>query len=73
MKAFGTLGNKGPQARSLPTSGAIQIMTIHGAKGLQAPVVIVTGLFEAGRRSSSIEAQNNVLITPDVIAGRIQP
>ena len=73
MKAFATLGNKGPQASSTPTSGAIQIMTIHGAKGLQAPVVIVTGLFEAGRRSSSIEAQNNVLITPDVIAGRIQP
>ncbi|MFL2950946.1 MAG: 3'-5' exonuclease, partial [Candidatus Thalassarchaeaceae archaeon] len=63
----------GPQASSAPTSGAIQIMTIHGAKGLQAPVVIVTGLFEAGRRSSSIEAQNNVLITPGVIAGRIQP
>jgi ATP-dependent exoDNAse (exonuclease V) beta subunit len=73
MKAFSTLGNKGPQASSTPTSGAIQIMTIHGAKGLQAPVVIVTGLFEAGRRSSSIEAQNNVLITPGVIAGRIQP
>ena len=73
MKAFSTLGNKGPQASSAPTSGAIQIMTIHGAKGLQAPVVIVTGLFEAGRRSSSIEAQNNVLITPGVIAGRIQP
>ena len=73
MKAFATLGTKGPQASSSPTSGAIQIMTIHGAKGLQAPVVIVTGLFEAGRRSSSIEAQNNVLITPDVIAGRIQP
>ncbi|MDP6866321.1 MAG: UvrD-helicase domain-containing protein [Candidatus Poseidoniaceae archaeon] len=73
MKAFATLGNKGPQASSSPTSGAIQIMTIHGAKGLQAPVVIVTGLFEVGRRSSSIEAQNNVLITPDVIAGRIQP
>ena len=73
MKAFATLGNKGPQASTTPTSGAIQIMTIHGAKGLQAPVVIVTGLFEAGRRSSSIEAQNNVLITPDVIAGRIQP
>ena len=73
MKAFATLGNKGPQASTSPTSGAIQIMTIHGAKGLQAPVVIVTGLFEAGRRSSSIEAQNNVLITPDVIAGRIQP
>ena len=73
MKAYATLGNKGPQASSLPTSGAIQIMTIHGAKGLQAPVVIVTGLFEAGRRSSSIEAQNNILITPDVIAGRIQP
>ena len=73
LKAFASLGNKGPQASSTPTSGAIQIMTIHGAKGLQAPVVIVTGLFEAGRRSSSIEAQNNVLITPDVIAGRIQP
>ena len=73
MDALASLENKGPQATSSPTSGAIQIMTIHGAKGLQAPVVIVTGLFEAGRRSSSNDAQKNVLITPDVIAGRIQP
>ncbi len=73
MDALSSLENKGPQATSSPTSGAIQIMTIHGAKGLQAPVVIVTGLFEAGRRSSSNDAQKNVLITPDVIAGRIQP
>ena len=73
MNALASLENKGPQATSSPTSGAIQIMTIHGAKGLQAPVVIVTGLFEAGRRSSSNDAQKNVLITPDVIAGRIQP
>ena len=45
MVAVRNLGNQGPQAITQPTSSAVQIMTIHGSKGLQAPVVVVTVCF----------------------------
>ena len=67
------LGNKGPSAITTPSGGAVQIMTIHGAKGLQAPVVVVAGLFHAGKSDASLAAKNNVLVTPQVVAGRINP
>lgn len=67
------LGNQGPSAITTPSGGAVQIMTIHGAKGLQAPVVVVAGLFHAGKSDAALAARNNVLVTPQVIAGRINP
>lgn len=67
------LGNQGPQAITQPTASAVQIMTIHGSKGLQAPVVVVTGLFSAGKADASMSVQDNILVTPQVLAGRIQP
>jgi hypothetical protein len=67
------LGTKGPSAITTPSGGAVQIMTIHGAKGLQAPVVVVAGLFHAGKSDASLAAKNNVLVTPQVVAGRINP
>ena len=73
MKALNGLGNKGPSAITTPSGGAVQIMTIHGAKGLQAPVVIVAGIFHAGKSDASLAARNNVLVTPQVVAGRINP
>jgi superfamily I DNA/RNA helicase len=73
MKALKGLGNKGPSAITTPSGGAVQIMTIHGAKGLQAPVVIVAGIFHAGKSDASLAARNNVLVTPQVVAGRINP
>ena len=48
-------------------------MTIHGSKGLQAPVVVVSGLFAAGKADASMSVQDNILVTPQVLAGRIQP
>ena len=48
-------------------------MTIHGSKGLQAPVVVVSGLFSAGKADASMSVQDNILVTPQVLAGRIQP
>ena len=48
-------------------------MTIHGAKGLQAPVVVVAGIFNAGKSDASLAVRNNVLVTPQVVAGRINP
>ena len=73
MTALSSLGNKGPSAITTPSGGAIQIMTIHGAKGLQAPVVVVAGIFHAGKSDASLAVRNNVLVTPQVVAGRINP
>ncbi len=73
MGELRTLGRQGPQAITRPGQAAVQIMTIHGSKGLQAPVVMVTGLFSAGMADASISVQDNVLVTPQVIAGRLQP
>ena len=67
------LGRQGPQAITEPNASAIQIMTIHGSKGLQAPVVVVSGLFSAGKADASMSVQDNILVTPQVLAGRIQP
>ena len=67
------LGRQGPQAITQPDSTAVQIMTIHGSKGLQAPVVVVSGLFAAGKADASMSVQDNILVTPQVLAGRIQP
>ncbi len=73
IKDLDGLGTKGPSAIATPSGGAVQIMTIHGAKGLQAPVVVVAGLFHAGKSDSSLAAKSNVLVTPQVVAGRINP
>ena len=53
--------------------GAVKIMTIHGAKGLQSPVVVAAGLFHAGKSDSSLAARDNVLNSPEIVAGRINP
>jgi len=67
------LGNKGPQAITIPSGGAVRIMTIHGAKGLESRIVVVTGLFHAGKSDASLAARNNVLVTPGIVSGRINP
>ena len=73
MVEIRALGRQGPQAITQPDSSAVQIMTIHGSKGLQAPVVVVSGLFAAGKADASMSVQDNILVTPQVLAGRIQP
>ena len=73
LQSLKGLENKGPQSKTIPSGGAVKIMTIHGAKGLQSRVVVVSGLFHAGKSDSSLSARNNVLVTPEVVAGRINP
>ena len=46
-------------------------MTIHGSKGLQAPVVVVTGLFSAGKADASMSVQDNTVVTAGL--GRTHP
>ena len=42
MMAVRELGNQGPQAITHHTASSVHIMTMHGSKGLQATVVVVT-------------------------------
>ena len=68
-----SLDGQGPLAITQPDASSVQIMTIHASKGLQAPVVVVSGLFSAGMADASMAVQDNVLVTPQIVAGRIQP
>jgi hypothetical protein len=67
------LGQRGPPATTVPAGGAVRIMTVHNAKGLEASVVFVAGLFKAGASDSQLNSRENILVTPQVIAGRINP
>ena len=73
LEALRGLGTKGPQASAIPSSGAVKIMTVHGAKGLESKVVVVSGIFQAGRYDTNITTRENVLVTPEIISGRINP
>jgi ATP-dependent exoDNAse (exonuclease V) beta subunit len=73
MKQLSELNKSGPKAVSVPSGGAVQVMTIHGVKGLQSKVVVVAGLFNAGKMDATMAVKENVIITPQVIAGRINP
>lgn len=73
MRQLAELGKSGPKAVSVPSGGAVQVMTIHGVKGLQSKVVVVAGLFNAGKMDATMAVKANVIITPQVIAGRINP
>jgi len=73
MAGLRQLGQQGPKAISPAATEALQIMTIHGSKGLQSPVVVVTGLFTAGKADATVSIQDNVLVTPQAVAGRVQP
>ena len=73
LKDLSDLDNDGPKSSSPGSGGAVQIMTIHGSKGLEAPVVVAYDIFATGTRDSSFSSSENVLVTPDIIAGRIHP
>lgn len=67
------LEHDGPKSSSPGSSGAVQILTIHGSKGLEAPIVVAFDIFSTGSKDSTFSAKENVLVTPDIIAGRIHP
>ncbi|MEC8669755.1 MAG: UvrD-helicase domain-containing protein [Candidatus Thermoplasmatota archaeon] len=73
LRELSNLEKDGPKSSSSGTGGAVQIMTIHGSKGLEAPVVVAYDIFATGTRDSSFSSSDNVLVTPDIIAGRIHP
>ncbi len=58
---------------ALPPGNAVQLMTIHGAKGLQSKVVIVTGMFSENQSNISQSMKDNLLITADMFSPRVHP
>lgn len=73
LKELADLGNDGPKSDSDADVGAVKIMTIHSSKGLEAPVVVLHDIFNIGSRDTGFSAKENVLVTPEMIAGRIHP
>ena len=73
LTALSGLQRDGPPAIVEPSGGAVEIMTIHNAKGLERDVVVVAGLFSAGRQDASQEARDNVRVLPDLVVARPRP
>ncbi|RJU99797.1 MAG: hypothetical protein DWC06_08160 [Candidatus Poseidoniales archaeon] len=73
LRDLADLEHEGPKSSSPGSSGAVQILTIHGSKGLESPIVVAYDIFSTGTKDSSFSARENVLVTPNIIAGRIHP
>jgi len=73
LRELRELGAQGPVSRPQMTPGAVSVMTIHAAKGLEAPVVIIPGLFSAGASDKRQDQRDNVMVTPELIAARGKP
>jgi len=54
-------------------ASTLRVMTVHKSKGLQSPLVVLTGLFDQGWRSLNQDKQSNILVTPDRMALRARP
>ena len=55
------------------SSDSVQIMTIHGSKGLQRKCVIVGGLFSEGQGNISHDLRQRVIATPSLFASNPRP
>ena len=60
-------------AKTLPLSGAIRVMTIHAAKGLQSKVVVLCGLFNDAHHSLNTTTRNRLVVTPELMASQLKP
>ncbi len=60
-------------AKTLPLSGAIRVMTIHAAKGLQCKVVVLCGLFNEAHHSLTTTMRNRLVVTPELMASQLKP
>jgi len=58
-------------AESSATPGAVDLMTIHGAKGLEWDIVLVPGLEKRSRTSRSRLLTWNEIASPDELAARV--
>jgi len=75
MSALENLREEGGElpAKTLPLSGAIRVMTIHAAKGLQSKVVVLCGLFNEAHHSLNTITRKRLVVTPELMASQLKP
>ena len=73
LEKLSALGKDGPAAKAPALGGCVRLMTIHAAKGLQSKVVVLAGLFQAGRRTVANTTRDHLIVTPELVAGRAKP
>lgn len=61
------------ESKAVPPSGAVRVMTIHAAKGLESKIVVIGGLFDEGHRSSSLGKMSRFVVTPEIVAANLRP
>lgn len=61
------------EAVTVPPSDAVRVMTIHGAKGLEAKVVILADVFSNRLTNLNIEDRNRLIVSPELFAGNPKP
>ena len=67
------IAGKDITSASIPTADSVQVMTIHGSKGLQRKCVIVGGLFSEGQGNISHDLRQRVIATPSLFASNPRP
>lgn len=75
MAALEDLREEGGElpAKTLPLSGAIRVMTIHAAKGLQSKVVVLCGIFNEAHHSLNNITRKRLVVTPELMASQLKP
>ena len=71
MKELKDLGSNGPASTNESSTRAVQVMTIHASKGLEANIVVLFDMFTAGEFATQFSKNDNCIVTSDLLSGRI--
>ncbi|MDC0045981.1 hypothetical protein OAI95_02175, partial [Candidatus Poseidoniales archaeon] len=61
------------EGKNTPERDAVQLMSIHNSKGLEAKVVFVTDLFSKKQVTLTNEDQSRLIVNPEFFAGHPAP
>jgi len=73
LTSLADVAGKDLTSAGVSTAGAVQVMTIHGSKGLQRKCVIVGGLFSEGQGNISHDLRERVIATPSLFSSNPRP
>jgi ATP-dependent exoDNAse (exonuclease V) beta subunit len=73
LRHLSTVSGRLLEGEAMPPSNAVRVMTIHGSKGLQSKVVIVTGMFSENQSNLGQSLREHTLVTGEILSARIHP